>query len=370
MPIPMVDLPKIHAPYQGALDEAVLSVVHGGGYIGGPVVEAFEKQAASFLDAPIIGVGNGTDALQIALMSLGIQPGDEVIVPAFTYAASAEVIALLGAVAVWCDVNESTFTIDPNSVKDVLSDKTAAIIAVHLYGQCADIESLEKIAAGIPIVEDTAQAFGAKFIKGKYSGRFAGTVGAFGTFSFFPTKNLGALGDGGAISSTNADFLVKAKSIASHGQRKKYEHHLLGLNSRLDPIQAAALAVKLKFLPEALSAKTLISEQYLAAFQPLKQVVVPETASFSNHTYHQFTLTIPSEKRDEFAEYMREEGISTMVYYPIPLHKQKAYAHFEPRTSLAISEKLSRSVISIPVHEALAPNDILAIKDAITKYFS
>ncbi len=370
MPIPMVDLPKIHAPYQGALDEAVLSVVHGGGYIGGPVVEAFEKQAASFLDAAIIGVGNGTDALQIALMSLGIQPGDEVIVPAFTYAASAEVIALLGAVAVWCDVNESTFTIDPNSVKDVLSDKTAAIIAVHLYGQCADIESLEKIAAGIPIVEDTAQAFGAKFIKGKYSGRFAGTVGAFGTFSFFPTKNLGALGDGGAISSTNADFLVKAKSIASHGQRKKYEHHLLGLNSRLDPIQAAALAVKLKFLPEALSAKTLISEQYLAAFQPLKQVVVPETASFSNHTYHQFTLTIPSEKRDGFAEYMREEGISTMVYYPIPLHKQKAYAHFEPRTSLAISEKLSRSVISIPVHEALAPNDILAIKDAITKYFS
>jgi UDP-2-acetamido-2-deoxy-ribo-hexuluronate aminotransferase len=165
MPIPMVDLPKIHAPYQGALDEAVLSVVHGGGYIGGPVVEAFEKQAASFLDAPIIGVGNGTDALQIALMSLGIQPGDEVIVPAFTYAASAEVIALLGAVAVWCDVNESTFTIDPNSVKDVLSDKTAAIIAVHLYGQCADIESLEKIAAGIPIVEDTAQAFGAKFIQ-------------------------------------------------------------------------------------------------------------------------------------------------------------------------------------------------------------
>jgi dTDP-4-amino-4,6-dideoxygalactose transaminase len=142
------------------------------------------------------------------------------------------------------------------------------------------------------------------------------------------------------------------------------------LNSRLDPIQAAALAVKLKFLPEALSTKTLISEQYLAAFQPLKQVVVPETASFSNHTYHQFTLTIPSEKRDGFAEYMREEGISTMVYYPIPLHKQKAYAHFEPRTSLAISEKLSRSVISIPVHEALAPNDILAIKDAITKYFS
>jgi len=348
MPIPMVDLPKIHAPYQGALDEAVLSVVHGGGYIGGPVVEAFEKQAASFLDAPIIGVGNGTDALQIALMSLGIQPGDEVIVPAFTYAASAEVIALLGAVAVWCDVNDSTFTIDPNSVKDVLSDKTA----------------------GIPIVEDTAQAFGAKFIKGKYSGRFAGTVGAFGTFSFFPTKNLGALGDGGAISSTNADFLAKAKSIASHGQRKKYEHHVLGLNSRLDPIQAAALAVKLKFLPEALSAKALISEQYLAAFQPLKQVVVPETASFSNHTYHQFTLTIPSEKRDEFAEYMREEGISTMVYYPIPMHKQKAYAHFEPRTSLAISEKLSRSVISIPVHEALAPNDILAIKDAITKYFS
>jgi dTDP-4-amino-4,6-dideoxygalactose transaminase len=370
-PIPMVDLPKIHAPYQGELDKAVLDVVHSGGYIGGATVQEFEAKASTYLGAPVLGVGNGTDALQIALMALAIKPGDEVIVPAFTYAASAEVIGLLGAVAVWCDVNESTFTIDPDSVKSVLSDKTAAIIAVHLYGQCADIEALESCAPGIPIVEDTAQAFGAAFTAGKYVGRHAGTVGAFGTFSFFPTKNLGGLGDGGAIASTNASLLAKAKSIASHGQSKKYHHDQLGVNSRLDPIHAAALLVKLNYLPQALIAKVGIAGQYLSAFASLnKGVKLPLTASFSNHTYHQFTLRVPSEKRDDFASFMNESGIATMIYYPIPLHKQNAYAHFEPRTSLSISESLSNCVISIPVHEALEPHEVRAIRAAVTTYFS
>ena len=368
--IPMVDLPKIHAPYQSDLDKAVLSVVHSGGYIGGTVVQDFEARAASYLGAPVIGVGNGTDALQIALMALDIKAGDEVIVPAFTYAASAEVIGLLGAVAVWCDVNESTFTIDPDSVKSVLSDKTAAIIAVHLYGQCADIEALENVAPDIPIVEDTAQAFGAVFTNGKYAGRNAGTVGSFGTFSFFPTKNLGALGDGGAIASTNASLLVKAKSIASHGQSKKYHHDQLGVNSRLDPIQAAALTIKLSYLPQALKAKIQIAGQYLSAFESLNGVILPSTASFSNHTYHQFTLCVPDGKRDGFASFMNERGIATMIYYPIPLHKQRAYAHFEPRTSLYVSESLSNCVISIPVHEALEPTEVLAIQTAVTTYFS
>ena len=369
-PIPMVDLPKIHAPYQSELDKAILAVVHSGGYIGGTVVQEFEAKVSTYLGAPVIGVGSGTDALQIALMALDIRAGDEVIVPAFTYAASAEVIGLLGAVAVWCDVNESTFTIDPDSVKSVLSDKTAAIIAVHLYGQCADIEALENCAPGIPIVEDTAQAFGASFTRGKYTGRSAGTVGAFGTFSFFPTKNLGALGDGGAIASTNASFLAKAKSIASHGQSKKYHHDLLGVNSRLDPIQAAALTIKLHYLPQALTAKVSIARHYLNAFEPLNEVVLPLPVSFSKHTYHQFTLRVPSDKREGFASFMNECGIATMVYYPIPLHKQKAYAHFEQRTSLSVSENLSNCVISIPVHEALEPFEIDAIQTAITTYFS
>lgn len=367
----MVDLPKIHAPYQSELDKAVLAVVRSGGYIGGTVVQEFEAKASTYLGAPVIGVGSGTDALQIALMALAIKPGDEVIVPAFTYAASAEVIGLLGAVAVWCDVNESTFTIDPDSVKSVLSDKTAAIIAVHLYGQCADIEALENCAPGIPIVEDTAQAFGAAFRTGKYVGRHAGTVGAFGTFSFFPTKNLGGLGDGGAIASTNESLLAKAKSIASHGQSKKYHHDQLGVNSRLDPIHAAALIVKLNYLPQALIAKVGIAGQYLSAFESLKNgIILPLTASFSNHTYHQFTLRVLSEKRDDFASFMYESGIATMIYYPIPLHKQKAYAHFEPRTSLSVSESLSNCVISIPVHEALEPHEARTIQAAVTTYFS
>ncbi len=366
----MVDLPKIHSPYQRDLDEAVLSVVHSGGYIGGAVLHEFESKASTYLGAPVIGVGNGTDALQIALMALDIKVGDEVIVPAFTYAASAEVIGLLGAVAVWCDVNESTFTIDPNSVKSVLSDKTAAIIAVHLYGQCADIEALENSAPGIPIVEDTAQAFGASFTEGKYVGRYAGTVGALGTFSFFPTKNLGALGDGGAISTTNSMLLAKVKSIASHGQSKKYHHDQLGVNSRLDPIQAAALCIKLDHLPLALTAKVGIAEQYLSAFESLNGVELPIKESFSNHTYHQFTLRIPNGKRDGFATFMNERGVATMIYYPIPLHKQKAYAHFEPRTSLSVSESLSNCVISIPVHEALEPIEVLAIQTAVTTFFS
>ncbi|MCH1534424.1 MAG: DegT/DnrJ/EryC1/StrS family aminotransferase [Schleiferiaceae bacterium] len=368
--ISMVDLPRIHAPYQNDLDEAIRSVVHGGGYIGGPVVKEFEAKAASFLGAPVIGVGNGTDALQIALMALGVKAGDEVIVPAFTYAASAEVIGLLGGVAVWCDVNESTFTIDPNSVRAVLSDKTIAIIAVHLYGQCADIEALETIAPGIPIVEDTAQAFGAAFTKGRYAGKYAGTVGAIGTFSFFPTKNLGALGDGGAIASKNDQLLAKAKSIASHGQSEKYRHDQIGVNSRLDPIQAAALKVKLNHLPQAIASKVAIAGRYLDTFGSLRGITLPTTASFSNHTYHQFTLRIQSGQREAFTAFMLLQGIATMIYYPIPLHKQKAYMHFKPRTSLEVSERLSDCVVSLPVHEALENHEILAIENAVTKYFS
>src|SRR6056300_2026510 len=307
----MLDFQRIHEPYKDSLNLAIRDVANSGQYIGGPVVQAFEKELSEFLNSNVCGVGNGTDALQIALMALGVGPGDEVVVPAFTYAASAEVIGLLGATAVWCDVDESTFTIDPDSVKSVLSDKTAAIIAVHLYGQCADIEALESCAPGIPIVEDTAQAFGAAFTAGKYVGRHAGTVGAFGTFSFFPTKNLGGLGDGGAIASTNASLLAKAKSIASHGQSKKYHHDQLGVNSRLDPIHAAALIVKLNYLPQALIAKVGIAGQYLSAFASLnKGVKLPLTASFSNHTYHQFTLRVPTEKRDDFASFMNEIGIA------------------------------------------------------------
>ena len=218
----MIDLARVHGAYRDKLDAATSEVIDSGTYIGGKVLDRFQDRLSAYLNTKTFGVGNGTDALLIALMALDIGPGDEVVVPAFTYAASAEVIALLGAKAVWCDVCTETFNLKPNSVALALSPKTKAIIAVHLYGQLADIEALEKIVADIPIVEDAAQAFGAKFKSGKYQGKYAGSVGIFGTFSFFPTKPLGALGDGGAIACNDEFLHDKAFRIARHGQSEKY----------------------------------------------------------------------------------------------------------------------------------------------------
>ena len=368
--IPMIDLPRVHSAYKEELDEAISTVVNSGSYIGGSVVEEFQSTLTNFIGAPTFGVGNGTDALQIALMALGVGPGDEVIVPAFTYASSAEVIGLLGATAVWCDVQPGSFNIDPASAKLALSAKTKAIIAVHLYGQLADLEALEKAVGAIPIVEDTAQAFGAKFTHGKHKGKYAGTVGAFGTLSFFPTKPLGAMGDGGAIISSNSALHDRALRIARHGQSKKYVHEIIGVNSRLDPIQAAILGVKFKYFSNTIQRKESLAELYHNELQEVKQLKLPERQLHSTHVWHQYTVRTASKYRNSLKEYLADQGISSMVYYPIALSDQQAYAAMIERVPIANSRLLCDEVLSLPIDPSMDDTDVLMICSSIKQYFA
>ena len=364
----MLDFQRIHEPYKDSLDHALLSVADSGQYIGGPEVAALEAELSHFLSAGVCTVGNGTDALQIALMALGIGPGDEVIVPAFTYAASAEVIGLLGATAVWCDVQEQNFCLDPASLATVLTADTKAIIAVHLYGACADIEAIEKIAPGIPIVEDTAQAFGATWTSGKYAGRLAGTVGAFGTLSFFPTKSLGAMGDGGAVISNDAQKLSHASKIAKHGQREKYIHEIIGVNSRLDPMQAAILRVKLRHFEGSVEARRALAQQYGQGLNDFDQIICPQNID-GGHILHQYTIRVIDGSRDALMAHLKQSGIDTMIYYPMGLHKQEAYDHWSPRCTLSVTDSLVDQVLSLPIGEHLTNEDVAYITAAIEAFY-
>ena len=367
--IPMIDLARVHGAYRDKLDAATSEVIDSGTYIGGKVLDRFQDRLSAYLNTKTIGVGNGTDALLIALMALDIGPGDEVVVPAFTYAASAEVIALLGAKAVWCDVCTETFNLKPNSVALALSPKTKAIIAVHLYGQLADIEALEKIVADIPIVEDAAQAFGAKFKSGKYQGKYAGSVGIFGTFSFFPTKPLGALGDGGAIACNDEFLHDKAFRIARHGQSEKYLHEIVGVNSRLDSIQAAILNVKLDYFEQDIIRKGELKELYITGLENLEHIDLPTESHFSTHVWHQFTVKVYENNRDNLRRYLENRGVSSMVYYPIILADQQAYDSMIKRTSLSNSRALSAQVLSLPIDPSMSNNDVQFICNLINEYF-
>ncbi|HCP41144.1 MAG TPA: hypothetical protein DIT65_05050 [Cryomorphaceae bacterium] len=368
--IPMIDLPRVHSTYKEELDESIGFVVNSGTYIGGSVVEEFQASLTDYLGTPTFGVGNGTDALQIALMALGIGPGDEVIVPAFTYASSAEVIGLLGATAVWCDVHTSSFNLDAESVKLALSENTKAIIAVHLYGQLADLEALDQVAGSIPIVEDTAQAFGAKFTQGKYKGKYAGTVGAFGTLSFFPTKPLGAMGDGGAIISSNSVLHDSALNISRHGQSKKYIHEEIGVNSRLDSIQAAILGVKFKHFLPTLERKKRLAELYHLELIEVHQLKLPAVEHYSTHVWHQFTIRVDSNHRNFLKKYLAEKGVSTMVYYPFALSDQEAYASMIERVPISNSRSLCNEVLSLPIDPSMDDADVRIICNTIKQYFA
>lgn len=365
----MINLPRIHAEYENELQLAINEVVQSGNYIGGPELENFENHCSTFLNAPFRGVGNGTDALLIALMTLGIGQGDEVIVPAFTYAASAEVIGLLGARAIWCDVDPNTFNATAESIEPRITPLTKAIIAVHLYGQCAPIEQIENIANGIPIIEDTAQAFGAKFLKGKYTGRYAGTVGAFGTYSFFPTKALGAMGDGGGITSNTPDLFEKAAMIAKHGQTKKYVHTMIGVNSRLDPIQAAVLNVKLKYFEKSVERKQAIAENYFERLSEEKKLILPHVSELSSHVWHQFTVKVPEVHRNSLQEFLQHRGIASVIYYPVTLADQQAYKHFDQGAAIPHSRALSQTVLSIPIDETLSFEEQMIIIQSIKSFF-
>lgn len=350
----MVDLKSQYLKIKPEIDKALLEAVEAVAYINGPQVKQFANSLKDFNQvASAVTCANGTDALQIAMMGLDFKPGDEVIVPAFTYIATVEVIALLGLIPKFIDVKEDTFELDHEQLENIISDKTVGIIPVHLFGQCSNMEAIMSIAKkhNIAVIEDTAQAMGAEYIYNDGSKAFAGTIGDIGTTSFFPSKNLGCFGDGGALLTQDVELGEKVNIIANHGQRKKYYHETIGVNSRLDTIQAAILDVKLKYLNDYSAARQKVAKKYNEALGSLKGLVIPTNASYSTHVYNQYTCRIEGGKRDELKAFLQEKGIPTMIYYPVPVHLQEAYKVYGyEENDFPIAERLCQEVISLPIH--------------------
>jgi dTDP-4-amino-4,6-dideoxygalactose transaminase len=368
----MVDLQGQYQRIQPEMDDAIRRVIHAAEFIQGPAVKQFESSLSHYVGgAHVISCGNGTDALQIAMMALDLQPGDEVIVPVHTYVATAEVIALLRLVPVFAEVHPDTFTLDPKGVETLITPRTRAMVPVHLYGQCANLEPLEKIAKrhGIHIIEDAAQSLGAVY---RYSdGRkvHGGTAGIIGTTSFFPSKNLGAFGDGGALFTRDQALADRLRMIANHGQQKKYQHDVIGVNSRLDTLQAAILSVKLNYLDDYAARRQAVADYYDKHLAGVPFLQLPGRASYSSHVFHQYTVRTKGVDRDALKAYLQEKGVPTMIYYPIPLHLQAAYR--KPGVSdgaFPITEQLSRTVLSLPVHTEMEEDQLSYICEAIGQF--
>ena len=353
MNIRMVDLKGQYEKIREEINSETQKVIDSTAFINGPKVQEFASNLSNYLgDVNVIPCANGTDALQIALMALGLEPGDEVILPVHTYVATAEVVALLRLEPVFVDVDPDFFTLNVNQIEEKISSKTKAIVPVHLYGQCADMEEIMKIALkyNLFVIEDTAQAIGATYTFSDGRTAKAGTIGDIGTTSFFPSKNLGCYGDGGAMFIGDSELAKIAKMIANHGQSIKYHHDIIGCNSRLDSLQAAILDVKLKYLDEYSQARQKAADNYNELLQNIEKIRIPQVAKYSSHVYHQYTIVLDETvNRDELQNFLKEKGIPTMIYYPVPLYKQKAYIKDAGRT-FPVTEKLSKTVLSLPIH--------------------
>jgi UDP-2-acetamido-2-deoxy-ribo-hexuluronate aminotransferase len=357
-PISLLDLAAEHAPYQAELDAAWQATVQEAAFIQGPAVQAFASELGSWLgDAHVVPCANGTDALTLALLSLELPPGAEVIVPAFTYIATLEAVALLGLRPVLADVRPDTFMLDPASVQAALTPRTKALLVVHLFGQCADLESLKSIcsAANVALVEDNAQALGATFTFATGETAYAGTVGELGTTSFFPSKNLGCLGDGGALLTRDAARASVLHQLASHGQSEKYHHQRIGLNSRLDTLQAALLRVKLRHLPAAQAARQALGDRYDAGLSDIVGLQIPVRDPRCSHIFHQYTLKIAEPaRRLALQQHLVQQGIPSAIYYPRPVHQQPAYAYLGYLAGqFPVAEQLCQQVLSLPLHPGL-----------------
>lgn len=370
--IQMVDLKSQYEKIQNEIDAAVLDVIGSTQYINGSEVKNFQADLEKYLGVKhVIPCGNGTDALQVAMMALDLKPGDEVITTSFTFVATVEVIALLGLTPVLVDVLPDTFNIDPESVKKAITPKTKAIVPVHLFGQCANMEPLLELAKEhhLHIIEDNAQAIGADYIFKDGSRQKAGTLGTIGCTSFFPSKNLGCYGDGGAVFTNDDELAQKLRVIVNHGMEVRYYHDSIGVNSRLDSLQAAILRIKLKHLDEYAAARNEAASYYDKAFADHPRITTPARSNFSTHVFHQYTLVI--ENLDQFAlqKFMGEKGIPAMIYYPVPMHMQKAYQ--DPRYKegdFPVTEKLSKTVISLPMHTELDEEQLKHITDSLLQY--
>jgi UDP-2-acetamido-2-deoxy-ribo-hexuluronate aminotransferase len=371
MKIKMVDLQTQYLRIKAEIDAAIQEVLTSTAFIQGPQVNAFAQSLANYTSAEnVITCANGTDALQIAMMALDFKPGDEVILPVHTYVATAEVIALLGLTPVFIDVDAETFTLDIRQLESKITKKTVGIVPVHLYGQCADMESIMKIASKykLAVIEDVAQALGSLYTFHNGSTKQAGTIGTIGTTSFFPTKNLGCFGDGGAIFTNDKALAEKIKMTANHGQKVKYHHDLIGVNSRLDTLQAAILDVKIKYLDEYAQKRNAVADYYDAALSGITSIKIPKRSPHSTHVFHQYTLQV--EKRDALKKHLEQNGIPTMIYYPVPLHLQKAYLREDSgEGSFPVTEKLSKTVISLPIHTEMTIEELKFITDTIKNFY-
>ncbi|MGV3763832.1 DegT/DnrJ/EryC1/StrS family aminotransferase [Parapedobacter sp.] len=371
--IQMVDLKTQYLNIKEEIDNALLAAVEETAYINGPQVKTFVESLKTFNQVKhAVTCGNGTDALQIAMMGLGFKPGSEVIVPAFTYIATVEVIALLGLVPKFIDVRPDTFELDFEQLESKITEKTVGIVPVHLFGQCSNMEIINAIAAkrGIAVIEDTAQAMGAEYISSEGTRQFAGTVGTIGTTSFFPSKNLGCFGDGGALLTNDEALAQRVHMIANHGQRQKYHHESIGVNSRLDTLQAAILNVKIKYLHEYANARQRVAQRYDESLAGIEGISIPVRVPYSTHVFNQYTCKIANGKRDAFKAFLQERGVPSMVYYPISVHLQRAYRQYGYNEGdFPVSEQLCKEVLSLPIHTEMKENTQSYIIEQIKAFF-
>lgn len=370
----MVDLQSQYRKIKAEIDTAIIDVIEKANFINGPDVSEFRSDLEKYLNVKhVIPCANGTDALQIALMALGLKPGDEVITPSFTYIATTEVIALLHLVPVFVDVLPDTFCIDPSKIEEVITPKTKAIVPVHLYGQCADMDAILAITKKhqLAVIEDTAQAIGATYTHKDGSISKAGTMGDIGCTSFFPSKNLGCYGDGGAMYTNDAHLGARLKMIANHGQVIKYNHEVVGCNSRLDTIQAAILKIKLKDLDNYCSARQKVAAYYDSAFALVKQIKIPARNPKSSHVFHQYTVKLEGVDRAALVDYLSEHGIPSMIYYPLPAHKQGMFKSFgKDNQYLPVTNLLTNQVLSFPIHTEMEEEQLAYITKHIIHFIN
>lgn len=370
--IQMVDLVAQYEKIQPEIDAAVINVIRSSAFINGPEVKAFQAELEAYLGAKhVIPCANGTDALQIAMMALGLKPGDEVITASFTYVATAEVIALLGLTPVLVDVYPGTFDIDIEAIEKAITPATKAIVPVHLFGQCADMERIMALAKkhNLFVIEDTAQAIGADYTFADGTKKKAGTIGHIGCTSFFPSKNLGCYGDGGAMF-TNDDALDKSmRMIANHGQSVQYYHDSIGVNSRLDSIQAAILRIKLRSLDDYAAARNFAADYYDKAFAGNAKITTPARAKNSTHVFHQYTLQLHGIDRQQLRDFLATKNIPSMIYYPVPLHFQKAYTSERYKAGdFPVTEALCACVLSLPMHSELDEATLAYITGSVLEF--
>ncbi len=372
--IQMVDTRTQYHKIKAEVDQAVLDVLESTAFINGQPVQDFARNLSDWLDVRhTIPCANGTDALQIAMMALGLQPGDEVITPSFTYIATTEVIALLKLTPVFVDVDPKTFCLDPAATEKAITAKTKAIVPVHLYGQSAPMEEVMDIARRhqLFVIEDNAQAIGCDYIFSGTVKKKTGTIGHISATSFYPSKNLGGFGDGGAICTNDDALAARLLMIANHGQSKRYYHDVVGCNSRLDSIQAAVLNVKLKYLEGYLAARRAAADYYDRAFAGHPKMKTPYRAPYSQHVFHQYTLVLEGVDRDGLNKFLAGKNIPSMIYYPVPGHKQKMFAQFGTETQhLPVTDWLTERVISLPMHTELDEEQLRFISNKVLEYIN